>query len=158
MSQLLTIYTNPRLQAISYAIMLARLAWQPRQLRRREDYNARVQLLAVRSCRARHSNETCALRLPGSRHPSPIGRERMLHAIGRAVARTQIQAEWGLRCLQGGPKVRIRFSPAMSPLPTCCCAPSSRPPMAQVVFAVSTLVEAPLIGRSSPDGAAPVPA
>jgi hypothetical protein len=26
------------------------------------------------------------------------------------------------------------------------------------VFAVSTLVEAPLIGRSSPDGAAPVPA
>ena len=24
----------------------------------------------------------------------PIGRERMLHAIGRAVARTQIQAEW----------------------------------------------------------------
>jgi hypothetical protein len=31
-------------------------------------------------------------------------------------------------------------------------------PMAQVVFAVSTLVEAPLIGRSSPDGAAPVPA
>jgi hypothetical protein len=27
MSQLLTIYTNPRLQAISYAIMLARLAY-----------------------------------------------------------------------------------------------------------------------------------
>jgi hypothetical protein len=27
MSQLLTIYTNPRLQAISYAIVLARLAY-----------------------------------------------------------------------------------------------------------------------------------
>src|SRR5580700_2410453 len=40
MSQLLTIYTNARLQAISYAIMLARLARQPRQLRRREDYAA----------------------------------------------------------------------------------------------------------------------
>jgi hypothetical protein len=40
MSQLLTIYANPGYKAISYAIMLARLAWQPRQLRRREDYAA----------------------------------------------------------------------------------------------------------------------
>jgi hypothetical protein len=40
MSQLLTIYRNPLLHAISYAMMLARLAWQPRQLRRREDYAA----------------------------------------------------------------------------------------------------------------------
>jgi hypothetical protein len=31
----------------------------------------------------------------------PIGRERMLHAIGRAVARTQIQAEWGSDASKG---------------------------------------------------------
>ena len=36
-----------------------------------------------------------------------------------------------------GPLVRIRSAPAVSQMRTCCCARSSRPPMAQVLF-VST--------------------
>ena len=96
----------------------------------------------------RFDSGTSVVRTP---HPSREWVARALLEIDQHGPLTEL-------AIAVGPRVRISLAPAVSPVPTCCCAPSSRPPMAQVVFAVSTLVEAPLIGRSSPDGAAPVPA